>query len=193
MFRTTAGIFLVLTLSVANGCCVQRCETGGQASSPFLHGGEGSCDSACGPQRSRGLIGCLRKLLTCGSGCGELYVDEWLNDPPDCCDPCDNCGNWIGPHGSCHGGPRPLHRGNLWGQRFAESCCEQCGMTGLESPIMGSPIHGSPIHGEESFLHDGEIIWEPMAGRTVSPPRAARPPAVSGPRSAHRPIHPARH
>ncbi|TWT77009.1 hypothetical protein Pla123a_24360 [Posidoniimonas polymericola] len=37
-----------------------------------------------------GLVGC--------SGCdGEIYWNEWHNDPPRCCDPCDKCGGWVGP------------------------------------------------------------------------------------------------
>jgi hypothetical protein len=46
---------------------------------PWFGGGCGcgSCDGGC-------------------SGCGELYVDEWISDPPACCDPCPGprpCGN----------------------------------------------------------------------------------------------------
>ena len=26
--------------------------------------------------------------LFCGSGCGEVYLDEWISTPPDSCDPC---------------------------------------------------------------------------------------------------------
>jgi hypothetical protein len=26
-----------------------------------------------------------------------LYWSEWHNDPPQCCDPCDCYGNWVGP------------------------------------------------------------------------------------------------
>jgi hypothetical protein len=40
----------------------------------------------------------------CGgcSGCSsEAYWCEWHNDPPRCCDPCDRCGNWIGPSSGC--------------------------------------------------------------------------------------------
>jgi hypothetical protein len=35
----------------------------------------------------------------CGcTGCNsELYWSEWHNDPPQCCDPCDCHGHWIGP------------------------------------------------------------------------------------------------
>lgn len=36
---------------------------------------------------------------SCG-GCGELYWNEWHSDPPACCDPCDDCGNWVGPSAS---------------------------------------------------------------------------------------------
>jgi hypothetical protein len=33
----------------------------------------------------------------CGGCSSELYWSEWHNDPPQCCDPCDCHGNWIGP------------------------------------------------------------------------------------------------
>ncbi|MEM6330634.1 MAG: hypothetical protein AAF790_10335 [Planctomycetota bacterium] len=59
-------------------------------------GGDGGCGQACGGKKR--LFG---RLLSCFSGCGgcdkELYWSEWHNDPPRCCDPCDKCGNWVGP------------------------------------------------------------------------------------------------
>jgi hypothetical protein len=41
----------------------------------------------------------------CGSGCGERYWGDFRSCPPDCCDPCDGCGNYIGGpgRGSCCG------------------------------------------------------------------------------------------
>jgi hypothetical protein len=41
----------------------------------------------------------------CCDSCGEKYCCEWCSDPPACCEPCDNCGNfqacnksrWVGP------------------------------------------------------------------------------------------------
>jgi hypothetical protein len=39
-------------------------------------------------------IGCHR----CAT-CGETYWGGYCSDPPDCCDPCDRCGNWTG--GGC--------------------------------------------------------------------------------------------
>lgn len=32
----------------------------------------------------------------CCDGCGEKYCNEWHSDPPACCEPCDNCGAYIG-------------------------------------------------------------------------------------------------
>jgi hypothetical protein len=26
-----------------------------------------------------------------------MYWSEWHNDPPRCCDPCNRCGQWVGP------------------------------------------------------------------------------------------------
>jgi len=92
--------------------------------------GVGACGDVCGP----GPCGCgpvgenlafglhaigseFRRLLSplgiccpnggCG-GCGELYWSEWHSDPPACCDPCDDCGNWVGPPaGVMHGAQAP--------------------------------------------------------------------------------------
>ncbi len=33
----------------------------------------------------------------CGSCCGESMWHEWFSIPPECCDPCDCCGSFIGP------------------------------------------------------------------------------------------------
>ncbi|MCS7306614.1 MAG: hypothetical protein NZ602_16090 [Thermoguttaceae bacterium] len=30
------------------------------------------------------------------AGCGQRYWSPWTADPPDCCDPCDHWGRWIG-------------------------------------------------------------------------------------------------
>jgi hypothetical protein len=43
----------------------------------------------------------------CGGGScgcsGEVYWSEWHNDPPRCCDPCNSCGQWVGPSAGCGG------------------------------------------------------------------------------------------
>jgi hypothetical protein len=63
-----------------------------------------------------GLKCCMRKCRCaiaertyCGDGCGEKYWTEWAADPPACCEPCNNCGEyvgcrrnpWVGPKKGC--------------------------------------------------------------------------------------------
>jgi hypothetical protein len=35
------------------------------------------------------------RSLICSAGCGEVYYGEWASSPPLCCDPCDDCGQWV--------------------------------------------------------------------------------------------------
>ena len=44
-------------------------------------------------------------LCGCGGCDGEAYWSEWHNDPPECCDPCDKYGNWVGPSRSSYRAP----------------------------------------------------------------------------------------
>jgi hypothetical protein len=32
----------------------------------------------------------------CGPQCGQVFWHEWFSHPPECCDPCDKCGNYTG-------------------------------------------------------------------------------------------------
>ena len=77
---------------------------------PNAHGPLGGC---CGPSVASNNNAC--------TGCGELYVDPWINEPADCVDPCDTCGNYNGQ--SC-GKCRPIFEGvkNLWGYRCGDDC-----------------------------------------------------------------------
>ncbi len=81
----------------------------------------------CGPMWNHG--GCVGTCAGdgCGTcdGCGELYIDPWINDPADCCDPCDSCGNFNGQ--SC-GKCRPVFAGvkSLWGYRCDDGCDGGC-------------------------------------------------------------------
>jgi hypothetical protein len=43
------------------------------------------------------VLGAVCKPCGCNGCDSEMYWCEWHNDPPQCCDPCDRCGNWIGP------------------------------------------------------------------------------------------------
>jgi len=72
------------------------------------HSCESSCGSSCGgscgdcadPSAQCGPLTIVHKLLhpqkwNCGS-CGERYWGDFHGDPPECCDPCDRCGNFTG-------------------------------------------------------------------------------------------------
>lgn len=74
-----------------------------------------------------GAAGCN----SCSSGCGEMYVDEWLNEPPVV----DNCG--CGECRTCGRQPiRSLLR-ILWGDSYCGSCETHCdGEIGLAEPII---------------------------------------------------------
>jgi hypothetical protein len=70
------------------GCGTASCGTCGR-----------NCRAKAGERWAR-FVGCMHKSL-CGTGCsgcdGEIYWSEWYNDPPQCCDPCNQCGQWTGP------------------------------------------------------------------------------------------------
>ena len=53
----------------------------------------GGCDSACEGGTLRRILGCMGGC----TGCGECYWNEWHNDPPALCEPCNRCGHYVGP------------------------------------------------------------------------------------------------
>jgi hypothetical protein len=140
--------------------CPQGCEAGPDPLLDSCNGG-GSCGGCCpGPFSQMAKCG-----LTCGGGCGNIYWGEWINNPPDQCDPCNNCGNFTGPR-CCP----PLFWDQfwgglccLWGGRF-DSCCNQhsgcasCGGTG-----------SSMTDGE--MIHDGEVVPSPPPTPAFKPPQ----------------------
>ncbi len=48
----------------------------------------------CGPLNW--IAGLFHPEAWCGPACGELYWSDFHSEPPDCRDPCDNCGNFTG-------------------------------------------------------------------------------------------------
>jgi hypothetical protein len=102
----------------------------------------------------RPIRSCFRNLLTCGSGCSEVYWGEWLSDPPACCDPCVNLGN-------CH---RRGFLENCWstiaGDCGNDSCVDPCGYTARGG------------HSHDPYLPSGsmhEPVDPPPAPPTVAP------------------------
>ena len=110
------------------GCCSVR----------FV--GDGCGAGACGDVDCEGVASCgsLRARIAdrirstnCGSGCGEIYWDEHINEPP-VCDPCGCNGEFE--CGSCRSCPTALGRlRNLWGYRYMPSSCGECNSCGVTS------------------------------------------------------------
>jgi hypothetical protein len=135
----------------------------------------------------------LGSRLACGSGCGEIYWDEWLSDPPACEDPCDDCGHYVGPRSRILS---PLAWCNLWGQRT--SPCGDCGTcdscTSCDAPSCGDcggcsdcTSRGLEIHqvyGDQGGHHEYEIpnqIEFKNAAPLKAAPLKAAPPKPPAP------------
>lgn len=173
MFR-----FLLLTIAVAVVISMPGCLLG-------PHGGCGTCNS-CGDGYVQGTplhhgpidsFRAWRRSLSCNSGCGETYWDEWYSTPPDCIDPCPtdccetgfvDCGctgtcgcDLVGIHGC---GVRPLHFvgaivAGIYGKRFCGDCgygYDECGCGGefIEGEIIegGEYMEGTIIEGDASMI-----------------------------------------
>ena len=109
---------------VGDGCDMGEC------------GGARGCDGtgSCGNLRSR--IANRIRSTNCGSGCGEIYWDEQINEPP-VCDPCGCNGEFeCGGGGSCPSALRRLR--NLWGYRYVPSNCGECSTCKTEMRGTGS-------------------------------------------------------
>lgn len=176
MLRLLTGLGVLLVIGSMLGCCtMHRPPTG------CVGGACGVGDDCCAPRCHHGFLSPLEDLLCCGSGCGEVYWDEWLSDPPDCCDPCDNCGNWIGPQGVCGSCAQPLNRCNLWGQRHGQDCCAvACGDTcsGACGGECGGQCGGGMHYGEPMGESWSEFMDAPGLPTPATPPTRA----AAGPR-----------
>src|SRR5687767_9486470 len=100
---------MALLLASTGCCCVQ--------------GMPGNCGS-CG-------LGGLAAGRSCAGGCGEVYIDEWVSQPP-CVDQC------------CAGDCRPVRSllAALWGSRFVQGC-DMCAGSGCEDGCAGTCGYGS--------------------------------------------------
>ena len=122
-------------------CTTDNCGPGCQPACASSCGGScGDCADPCAPC---GPLSIVHKLFCpqkwdCGS-CGERYWGDFHGDPPECCDPCDRCGNFTGAttdgcsNGNCGGGGYQVEHGGGGG-------CSTCGTNGPASyrPQMAS-------------------------------------------------------
>ncbi len=183
------SLLLVFGLTLSVGCC-----------GPMWNPGCGTgCAGGCATACSDGCGSC--------GGCGELYVDPWINDPADCCDPCDSCGNYNGQ--SC-GKCRPVFAGvkSLWGYRCDDGCGASCDGAcgggcdggcdsgcGCDGGVYGSGV-GHPGGVVSGYVNGGDMEYDVRDGETIvessvtnNPPTASssNPRIISQPRVTRRP------
>jgi hypothetical protein len=73
----------------------------------------------------------------CGSQCGQLFWHEWFSIPPTCCEPCNCCGEFLGPKNKyVRGGSPPMGRPWSWGP---DDMVTQAGYNGPMDGDVGPP------------------------------------------------------
>ncbi len=110
----------------------------------------------CGMRTCSGWNG-FSARMACAGGCGEVYVDEYLNHPPindpcgSCDTGCDSCGsgscgaNYVG--GTCQPSRPVLKRlAQFWGIQYIPSDCGECGSGGCDCGGSGSIVSGYSAH-----------------------------------------------
>ncbi len=173
------------------GCCSIRmvgdgCDTG-------ECGGVLGCDGigSFGTLRSR--IASRIRATNCGSGCGEIYWDEHINEPP-VCDPCGCNGEF-----ECGGGrtcPTALGRlRNLWGYRYVPANCEECSTCNAGMRVAGScetcagnthTDHASETQYSTPARMSNQPVEESINSRTPTP--ASKPKPQRAPSPAPTPV-----
>jgi hypothetical protein len=136
------------------GCaaaCDTGCDTGACGASAC---GSAACDNACGcTNLLNGEI--ARRVKTamiggCCAGCGEVYYDEQINEPPTC-DPCGCNGKFTGQSiGPCQ--PLIQRIRALMGTPYIANCgCDSCG------PSCGQDAYATQHNGSGycPSCHDG--------------------------------------
>lgn len=170
------GLISAVIAVAATGCCVNAGGCGRRS-------GCGDCGAG-----GCGILSRVRNSLTCGGGCGELYVDDWHNHPsgPDSCGDCgDGCGN--------PGCRRPLLTvlRRLWGVRYCGGCetgCSDCGYGGCDHAGGGVEVgHAGCASCGGGHVETGEINaheMSPLEGEIVEPKLAPTEPKAASQRSA---------
>jgi hypothetical protein len=215
MMARWLSTLMLSTLFFGGGCCCMRCGPAGGGGNccmimpclpclpkPIVWNGAlnecGPCPGqscagygsgcGCGPFSNGGLCGWLHSAWSCGRGCNGIYTDEWLSDPPDCCDPCDKCfGQFTGQQGGyCCLGPFQRLLAALHGYRYCPRpyCgpwrpifgnCGRCGATGAcgcggagcDSCSASVPVHGADIYYGGASVPNGMLTPK---GLPVPPP-----------------------
>ena len=157
-------------LIAANGCCGSAFRV---------------CDGPCGGGNDPCTWypgKCLFEKAGCNSGCGKYYWSDWHSEPPDCCDPCDRCGNYAGRYyeGNCGGCGTCGGCGDGWGGDYGGwTGGYTTGRAGGGGCNCGSGGGGSMMPAAE-----GDVIYETGAMRPRLSPTPMTPTPAAGPTRA---------
>ncbi len=106
----------------------------------------------------------------CGMQCGCLYWHEWFSHKPCCCDPCNQCGHYVGSR-------NPYVKGGPHYTRFGEVYSDGSGSNapGAVGELYNAPSPGTgptPAQPPSGMLEDeGPIPAEELPGPTTTMPR----------------------
>jgi hypothetical protein len=167
------------------GCCSVRMVGGGCDAGLY-----DSCD--CGNAGCGGTVmpfGGIKQRIAnrikgvhCGSGCGEVYWDEHINEPP-VCDPCGCGGEFTGD--SCGSCPTALGRlRNLWGHRYVPSNCDSCSSGSSGSCSSCSAGHSTAGHSTAGHSTAGHSTVSESMGTTHMHSSSMAAPTMSSSRMA---------
>ena len=125
------------------GCCSIRMMGDGCGSGTCGGGCSDGCDSFSFGDHVAPFAGIGHRVADhirskhCSSGCGEIYWDEQINEPP-VCDPCGCDGEFTGD--TCRSCPTALRRlRNLWSHhRYQPSNCDSCSSCGGDAGVLGA-------------------------------------------------------
>lgn len=172
------GWVALFALALQVGCCgIQVVDRYGN-----------SCGTGCGVGYEG--IGLRERMAThfasthCSSGCGEVYWDEQINEPP-VCDPC-GCGNEFIGTASCGRCPGALSRiRELWGFHYVPSDCSTCsvGYTGVSDCSSCSSCDSGVVVSGDSYEFEAEDVQTvPLAPIHSSRPSSSSQPTPAKPR-----------
>ncbi len=193
MLRTSLTVFMLgaMTLFASGCCCVQGLPSGASCDSGFYASTScGGCNDGCSSGTCGG--GPLAKLASCRGACGDVYVDEWISEPPTV----DNCGYSCGGCGHCKQCTpvRSLLK-MLWGRSYGACCPTElvgptCGCDsgscggGCGCDSGGHTSHSTPMH-----LNSAPAM-QPVPAKSEVEPKEVVPTPAPDPMARH--INPAR-
>jgi hypothetical protein len=146
------GLGVLASLALQVGCCSIHVDYAAPHGRPVPSSmGDACCeDSECGinglhfiGHRLASLHNQVACSTHCSSGCGEVYWDEYINEPP-VCDPCGCNNEWVGGCGHCR--PWYSRLRDLWGYRYMPADCSSCSSCSSAGSVHEGVVIGSGTH-----------------------------------------------